>query len=58
MLMVMLRLITVISLIDNHNCGTLCLVVKTALPILFVAALAVPEISEAVEDEQVLSTSF
>jgi hypothetical protein len=44
-----LRLIAVVSLVDDNNRGTFGFIVKAALPILFVATPSVAEVSESVE---------
>lgn len=58
MLMLVLSLIAVIAVVNDHNGWTSRLVIEAALPVLLAASLTVAEISEAVEHQQMLSTSF
>lgn len=58
MLMVMLRLITLVALIDDDNRRALGLVVVAAFPVLLVAPLPVPEVSYPIVDEKMLTASF
>lgn len=54
----MLRLVALVSFIDDDNRWAFGLVVEAALPVLLVAPLAVAEVSIAVEHQQVLSAAL
>lgn len=58
MLVQMLRLVEVITLVNNNDGWAFGLVVVTALPVLLRASLSIPEVSDSVVDEQMLAAAF